>query len=130
MLRFSHWTAFVVGIVLPILETYRRWDNLLDWPSWLDDYIAAGLLLYAWRAGQGSLVYSRPYLMAAWGYTTGMAYMAFFGHLQRAETVDVSGFSTEFVLQFQAFGLGLAVFGLIGAWRGGRPAAATSGTNS
>ena len=122
MLRFSHWTAFAAGLALPILETYRRWDSFSNWPLLLDEYVAAGLLLYAWRAGQGSLVYSRPYLMAAWAFVAGLAYMSFFGHLERRESVDISGFGTDFVLQVKGFGLALAVLGLIGAWRGGRTA--------
>lgn len=50
---------------------------MLDqWLLWLDDYIAAALLLYAWHVGRHDIVRSRPYLMTAWGYTFGMAYMS------------------------------------------------------
>ena len=120
MLWFSHWAAFAAGLALPIIETYRRWEVLSDWPAWLDDYIAAALLLYAWRAGQASLISSRPYLMAAWGYTMGIAYMSFFGQWSRRDTTDISGYSTEFVLGFKGFGLVLAGLALLGAWRGAR----------
>jgi hypothetical protein len=61
---------------------------LADWPSWLADYIASALLLYAWQVGRYEVTRSRPYLMAAWGYTFGIAYTSFFGQLKSAPGVD------------------------------------------
>jgi hypothetical protein len=55
---------------------------LADWPAWLNDYIAAALLLYAWQAGRSDAGRSRPYLMAAWAFTFGIAYASFFSQLQ------------------------------------------------
>jgi hypothetical protein len=90
---------------------------LADWPSWLDDYIAAILLLYAWLVGRREVSRSRPYLMAAWGYTFGMAYMSFFGQLRNVRGVDPSGVATPLVLGFKGFGLLLSVTCLALAWR-------------
>src|SRR5262245_27288399 len=88
-----------------------------DWPSWLDDYIAAMLLLYAWYVGRHQVSRSRPYLMAAWGYTFGIAYMSFFGQLHRMSDTDPSGMATGAVIAFKGFGLLLSVTCLALAWR-------------
>src|SRR5262245_51126302 len=116
-LKVSRSTALLVGILLPCIETWRRWQMLTNWPSWLDDYIAAALLLYAWQAGRHEVTRSRPYLMAAWGYTFGIAYMSFFGQLKNATGADPSGMTTDVVVAFKAIGLLLSVTCLILAWR-------------
>ena len=116
-LRISRTAALGLGLVLPVVETWRRWNALANWPSWLDDYIASGLLLYAWYAGRGSTRESRPYLMAAWGYTLGMAYMSFFGQLQRVSSSDISGFSGALVSGIKGFGLALSALCLSLTWR-------------
>jgi hypothetical protein len=36
-------------IVLPFVETRRRWNMLAECSAWLDDYCAAALLICAWR---------------------------------------------------------------------------------
>lgn len=87
-----------------------------DWPSWLDDYIGAALLLYAWHAGRKALATSRPYLMAAWGYTFGMAYMSFFGQLRSGAVTDPSGMPIAVVIGFKGFGMVLAATCLALAW--------------
>ena len=103
-LKVSRATALVVGIVLPCIETWRRWRMLADWPSWLDDYIASVLLLYAWKVGRYDVSRSRPYLMAAWGYTFGIAYVSFFGQLKNAPGADPSGMATAVVIAFKVLG--------------------------
>jgi hypothetical protein len=116
-LQFSRAAALVIGIVLPVVETWRRWNALANWPGWLDDYLASGLLLYAWHAGRASILESRPYLMAAWGYTLGIAYMSFFGQLEHASSTDISGFAGELVVGIKAFGVALSALCLASAWR-------------
>lgn len=113
LLRFSRASALAAGIVLPVLETWRRWGTGSPFYSWFDDMIAAGMLLYAWHAGRNG----RPYLMAGWGYTFGMAYMSFFGHLDRPQGLDVSGFPNTWAIAFKGFGLAFAAFNLFAAWR-------------
>ena len=122
-LQISRRAALVVAIVLPCIETWRRWQMLSDWPAWLDDYIAAALLFYAWQAGRHESARSRPYLMAAWGYTFGMAYMSFFGQLRNANDADPSGMTKAVVVVFKGVGLVLSLTCLALAWRS--PARAT-----
>jgi hypothetical protein len=85
-------------------------------PAWLDDYIASALLLYAWHSGRKHAADSRPYLMAAWGYTLGIAYMSFFGQLSSAQP-DPSGFSQIYVAGFKGFGLFVSALCLALSWR-------------
>lgn len=91
---------------------------LADWPSWLNDYIAAALLLYAWQAGRYDVSRSRPYLMAAWGYTFGIAYVSFFGQLKNATAVDPSGMTTDVVVAFKGVVLLLSLTCLTLTWWG------------
>ena len=49
-IHFSRRLALVAGVVLPILETGRRWHQLGDprvWPFRLDDWAIGGFLFYA-----------------------------------------------------------------------------------
>ena len=70
--------------------------------------IASALLLYAWQAGRYEVSRSRPYLMAAWGYTFGIAYISFFGQLKNAGA-DPSGMATAVVIAFKGIGLALSI---------------------
>ena len=55
-LTFSRRLALTFGVLLPIVETIRRWHQLGDlriWPAWLDDILLGACLLYgAWRTAQ------------------------------------------------------------------------------
>lgn len=110
--------ALIVGVALPCIETWRRWNVLRDWPAWFDDYLAAGLLLYAWYTGRhASASTSRPYLMAAWGYTLGLAYVSFFGQWKAGfAAADPSGLPVAGVLAFKASGLAIAAVCLALTW--------------
>jgi hypothetical protein len=56
-------------------------------------------------------------LVAAWGYTFGMAYMSFFGQLKNAPGADPSGMATAVVIAFKGFGIVLSVTCLAMTWR-------------
>jgi hypothetical protein len=48
-LKFSRALAWAGGVLLPIIETIRRWHQLGDprmLPFWLDDWIIGLFLLY------------------------------------------------------------------------------------
>ena len=50
--QFSRRMAIAAGVVLPLVETLRRWDQLSDfsvWPFWLDDFAIGGVLLLSRR---------------------------------------------------------------------------------
>jgi hypothetical protein len=83
-MRFSRILAVVLGILVPIAETVRRWSTWQEAPLALfDDYILAALVLYgAWLAGR-HFHRGQCFLAAAWGIGCGVGYCSFFGQLER-----------------------------------------------
>ena len=75
-ISFSRNLAVVIGILTPVAETVRRWNQLGQlsiWPLWLDDFALGAFLLYgAWRTRKDVRT-GRPFLAAAWAFTCGMA---------------------------------------------------------
>lgn len=76
-IKKSAYMALVLGILLPLLETIRRVNQLLDPRSfleWFDDYLAGAVLLtFSIRALKRRKGYS-SHLIVIWG-------MAFGGHM-------------------------------------------------
>jgi hypothetical protein len=62
------------------------------------------------------LFYDPVVLMAAWGYTFGIAYMSFFGQLRSATITDPSGMPVATVIGFKGIGMALAAICLALAW--------------
>jgi hypothetical protein len=137
MRSFSRRLAIVAGILLPIAETVRRWDQLGDlriWPFWLDDWAIGGLLLYgAWRTRQ-DVAAGRPVLAAAWGFACGMGYASFFSQLAMIDRPDPSGASPVAVVAVKGVMLAVAIAALVAtlAWRpaAGAGASARADTSS
>lgn len=86
---FSRRSALVLGVLLPVAETIRRWGTWWEYPpNYLDDVSIGAFLLFAgWYSGRKPLAGQR-YLAAAWGYACGMGYMSFFGHLSKLQATD------------------------------------------
>ena len=82
MLRASAVLALGFGAFLAVGELVRNWGNWQWWPFWLVDYIAVALLL----AGGALTLRGRPgghtLLCGAWGFTTAMFWMSFWGHVE------------------------------------------------
>lgn len=132
-LRFSRRLAVLLGIVTPSIETVRRWSELRTltvwWPTFVDDVLLGGFLLYgAWLTGR-DVVVGRPVLAAAWGFTSGLAYYSFFGQLSALDTPDPSGVSPVLVVTIKGLGFALALAGLASALgpAGGAPTADVAG---
>ena len=126
-LAFSRRLAIVFGILLPIVETVRRWPQLGDiriWPAWLDDLIIAAFLLYAVRRVSKDGEAGRPYLAAAWGFTCGMAYGSFFGQLIRLDEPDPAPIPSTWVVAIKGVGFLLAIAALVGSLRSTKKAQA------
>jgi hypothetical protein len=101
-LKTSAKMAAAMGIFLPIAETVRRINQILDYReffSWFDDYILAAILLLAAYSVFKNKKNSGAYLIAAWGIATVALFLSFlrqFRHYQTA-TGDPGIFSTTFV---------------------------------
>lgn len=116
MLTFSKYLAIFLGIITPLIETYRRWSTWqADPPSFFDDYLLGGLLLLgAWQVRKNAAT-GQKYLTLAWGFAFGMIYSSFFHQLRMIGTVesDPSGFPTEVAVAVKGFGFLLVLIGLL-----------------
>ena len=115
-MAFSRAVAILGGIVLPLIETYRRWHQLGNWrmaPAWLDDWLIGGFLLYAaWRTREGAPPGGRQILVAAWGFACGMGLSSFIAQLANLEQADSSGASSALVAAIKGLMLGLGISAL------------------
>jgi len=110
--RISMYTAFIGGIITPALETIRRWRQIPDphyFIAWFDDYLIGGFLLFAaWRTFKDHANGYR-FLIAAWGFATGMAFYSFFGQLQRIDQPDPSLVSSATVVLIKGIMLAICI---------------------
>jgi len=119
-IEFSRRLAVLFGVLLPVVETLRRYHQLSDWrvlPAWLDDWFIGAFLLYAaWRTKQDTRS-GRPFLTAAWGFACAMAYVSFFFQLTNLDQPDPSGVAPAFVVTIKGVGLALFIAALVAALR-------------
>lgn len=119
-LKFSRGLAIAFGVALPVAETVRRWNNVVYWPALLDDWLIGALLLWgAWatraRARADARDRSRGWriMCGAWGFTCGMGYASFFGHLRDISQPDVGPFPHVWVTAVIGVGWLLAIAALV-----------------
>ena len=115
-IEFSRRLAVVGGVVVPFLETLRRWNTWREYPPNLfDDYIMGLFLLYgAWRTGKDVRT-GQPVLAAAWAFACGLGYYSFFGQLKsmRSGEIDPAPISSEWVLFIKGIAIALALVALV-----------------
>jgi len=83
-MRFEEKSAVAMGLLLPVLETYRR--GLGEWrvgfTTMFEDYLAGGLLLAgAWAASRQRSLGPRL-LLVAWAWVTGMMTISFIDQVE------------------------------------------------
>jgi len=115
-ISISRYLAIVLGVLTPLLETIRRWSTWREDPAaFFDDYILGAFLLFgAWRVTRDAR-YGQRYLAAAWAFMCGMAYLSFFGQLQRNRLglIDPAPISPGWVAAIKGVGLTIGVSALI-----------------
>jgi hypothetical protein len=109
--------AVVMGIFLPLAETFRRSNQLLDptrFFNWFDDYLLGGILLItAYR-----VIKKKPnaisYLIGGWGIGVGALFLSFLGQFDYYRTAagDPGIFSTTLVAIVKGIILGYMLVGL------------------
>jgi hypothetical protein len=100
-LKVSAKMAVALGVFLPVAETVRRINQILDYKdffSWFDDYILGTVLIlssyFVFKKAKNSVAY----LIAAWGIATGAVFLSFLGQLTYNTPSGEPGiFSTTFV---------------------------------
>jgi hypothetical protein len=130
-MRFSRTLALVLGILVPIAETVRRWSTWQEAPLALfDDYILAALVLYgAWLAGHDFLR-GQCFLAAAWGVACGVGFCSFSGQLERLRQgePDPAPIPSSWVAVIKGVLFVLAIVALIATLRAKPEASALGGT--
>jgi hypothetical protein len=113
-LSVSRRLAVVIGVLLPLAETVRRWPLWDEYPpAFLDDFLIGAFLLYgAWRCSRDP-VNGRIVLAAAWSFACGIGYGSFFAHIRYLETPDPSGIPHIWVATILGVGWILCILGLI-----------------
>lgn len=119
-ITFSRRLAMIFGVLAPLAETIRRWnqlDQLSVLPFWVDDYIMGAFLIYgAWRAKRDG---RRGFgvLAAAWGFTCGMGYASFFSQLTLLNQPDPAPISSGWVAVIKGVGSAMSVLALVACLR-------------
>jgi hypothetical protein len=76
--------ALVIGLLLPLLETYRRgmahWG--VEFTSMFEDYLAGGLLLVGAWAALSHRAWARDALLVAWSWFTGLMTISLVDHIE------------------------------------------------
>src|SRR5829696_4969802 len=83
-MRFEVIAAFVIGILLPVLETGRRGISYwaVDFTTMFEDYFAGALLLVGAWATYRLRAWGSIFLVLAWGYLSGLLSSSFWGQLE------------------------------------------------
>ena len=83
-MRFEVAAAFVVGILLPLLETARRGIShwAVEFTTMFEDYVAGALLLVGAWAAYRERHWGSVFLVLAWAYFTGLMSSSFWWQLE------------------------------------------------
>jgi hypothetical protein len=101
-LKVSAKMAVVLGLFLPVAETFRRINQILDYKeffSWFDDYVLGAILILSAYFAFKEVKYSGAYLIAAWSIAAGGLFLSFLGQFTyyRTPSGDPGIFPTTFV---------------------------------
>jgi hypothetical protein len=114
-MRFEGKAALVLGILLPVLETYRRgltyWG--VEFTTMFEDYIAGALLLAgAWAAYRRSPARA-ALLLTAWAWVAGMMTISFVSQVEETlRGVDLEPRNTDvLVVKFLLLAVSLLALG-------------------
>ncbi len=91
-MRFEIIAAFVIGVLLPVLETARRGIShwTVNFTTMFEDYLAGAVLLIgAWAAYRGKS-WGPLFLVLAWASFSGMVTSSFMAQVEETirQTVD------------------------------------------
>jgi len=83
-MRFEVIAAFVIGVLLPVLETGRRGISTwtVNFTTMFEDYLAGALLLVGGWATYRRKSWGAVFLVLAWAYFAGQLTSSFMGQLE------------------------------------------------
>ena len=119
-MRFEIIAAFIIGILLPLLETCRRgigyWS--VEFTTMFEDYVAGALLLiggwWAYRARRRGAMF----LVLAWAYVTGLMSSSFWSQLEETLRHTAQEPNNALVLTVKFLLWGTCVIALVLSFRG------------
>lgn len=119
-MRFEAKAAFAIGILLPVLETYRRglghWR--VEFTTMFEDYLAAVLLLVAAWAAYKQHRAATALLLTAWAWFTSLMTISFVDHVEvTLRGIDLEPKNTD-VLVVKFLLLAVSLTALLRSFRG------------
>ncbi len=100
IMRFEVIAAFIVGAMLPVLETCRRgigyWS--VDFTTMFEDYVAGALLLIGGWAAYRKRPWGLIFLVLAWAYFAGLMSSSFWSQLEETLRQTASEQNSALVL--------------------------------
>jgi hypothetical protein len=115
-IQFSRNLAITGGVLVPLLETIRRWHTWQEsLPNLFDDYIMGAFLLFGEGEHYKDVNNGQRYLSAAWAFACGLGYYSFFGQLNslRLGEQDPAPISSEWILLIKGIAVALAIIALV-----------------
>src|ERR1044072_4292183 len=84
-MRFEIIAAFVIGALLPILETARRGIShwAINFTTMFEDYLGGALLLIGAWAAYRSKTWGPGFLLLAWGSVSGLMASSFMAQVEQ-----------------------------------------------
>src|ERR1044072_2580823 len=84
-MRFEVVAAFVIGVLLPVLETGRRGISTwaVNFTTMFEDYLAGALLLVGGWAAYRLKSWGAAFLLLAWAYFAGLITSSFVAQLEQ-----------------------------------------------
>jgi hypothetical protein len=116
-MRLEVGAAYAMGVVLPLLEALRRKTNFENFHSYVDDFIAGGLLLYAAHAVTRGRRSGPVLLVLAWAVLSGGLYGSFFGQLASTYERDIGGLPNMTVVVIKGVLYAISIAGTVLAAR-------------
>jgi len=116
-MRFELAAAYAMGVGLPLLEALRRRTDFTHFHSYVDDFIAGALLLYAARAVTRGKPSGPVLLAVAWAVLCGGLYGSFFWQLASDQSHDVGGLPNATVVTIKGVLYAIALVSLVLASR-------------
>jgi len=118
-MRFEVIAAFVIGVLLPVLETGRRGIShwAINFTTMFEDYLAGALLLVGGWAAYRSKSWGALFLILAWAYFSGLMTSSFVGQLEETLRQTASGPGNMLVLVVKFLLWSICVVSLVLSFR-------------